>query len=196
MVLGSDSALCGSVFEQKSHFGLFSLFSGILPHKQHILCNMQQWNEGKSFSIWTWQYIFLHSQNSVMIILYMCVNITQFHFQLMHKCHKHFHYGLVKCSGDNNTGPERDYRLACWWYLPCFGFLFFDPLGLAQQAQDRRSAAGEADGVSYDSRQSNIIISVFTVHTRLLCCRLMALTEKTDCEGDGSHRILEIYSRL
>lgn len=83
---------------------------------------------------------------------------------------------MKRTSNDNNTGPSGDYRLACWlwwWCLPCFGFLFFDPLGLAQQSQDRRSAAGEAEGVSRNSRQSNIIISMFTVNKRAVWSRML-----------------------
>lgn len=88
---------------------------------------------------------------------------------------------------------------ACWWCLPCFGFLFFDPLGLAQQEQDRRSAAGESEGLSRNSRQSNIIISVFTVH------KTTSMTEDAGVWGcyhadiqmlnrDGNHSLLEIWN--
>lgn len=61
---------------------------------------------------------------------------------------------------------SRTLRLVRQRCLPCFGFLFFGPLGLAQHWYDRRSAEGEAEGVSCNSRQMIIIISMFTVHTR------------------------------
>lgn len=49
---------------------------------------------------------------------------------------------------------------ACGSGLPCFGFLFFDPFGLAQLAQNKKSTVGEAEGMSLFNRQRNTNIRV------------------------------------
>lgn len=73
--------------------------------------------------------------------------------------------------GVNNELTVANGITACGSGLPCFGFLFFDPLGLAQHAQNKRNAEGEAEGTSCFSRQRNTIISVcvcvfFTTRTK------------------------------
>lgn len=61
---------------------------------------------------------------------------------------------------------QQRWRLQAWqgWCLPCFGFLFFDPLGLAQQAEDRRSTVVQAEGVSHNSRQGRTMMTGLSVH--------------------------------